>query len=122
MINLTPVASERLVELMQEKELTDYGLRVFVSGGGCSGLQYGMAFEERPKDEDQVFEQNGLRIIVDPISLPYLAGATIDYADSLMGGGFSIENPNALATCGCGQSFRAEGSTPAGYTGTCPTC
>jgi iron-sulfur cluster assembly protein len=118
MINLTPVASERLAKLMQEKDLTDYGLRVFVSGGGCAGVQYGMAFEERPRDEDQVFERNGLRIIVDPTSLPYLAGATIDYADSLMGGGFSIENPNA--TCGCGQSFGAEGSTPADYSGACP--
>ena len=85
-----------------------YGLRVFVGGGGCSGLQYGMTFDNNPSDVDIVFAEHGLRVIVDPRSLPYIAGANIDYEDSLMGGGFHIENPNAVSTCGCGHSFRTK--------------
>jgi len=117
MIDVTPIAVEKLENLFEEKGVPNYGLRVFVSGGGCSGLQYGMAFEEKAQDGDQVFEKEGLTVFIDPISFPYLTGAKIDYVDSPMGGGFNIENPNAASTCGCGQSSRTEGNG-----GGCSTC
>jgi iron-sulfur cluster assembly protein len=107
-VTLTETAASKLRSIMQEKNLTDYGLRVFIAGGGCSGFQYGMTFDNSPRDVDIVFEQQGLRVIVDPRSVDYIAGANIDYVDSLMGGGFQIENPNAVSTCGCGQSFRTK--------------
>lgn len=106
MITLTPAAAGKLQNIMAEKGLDNYALRVFVSGGGCSGLSYGMTFAEGPELGDQIFEINGLKIIVDPASSTYLDGAEIDYIDSLMGGGFRIENPNAVQTCACGSSFR----------------
>jgi iron-sulfur cluster assembly accessory protein len=105
-ITLTEAAAGQLQKLLEEKGMTDRGLRVFVSGGGCSGLQYGMTFAEGPIDGDQVFEEQNIRLIVDSGSLMYLAGAEIDYVDSLMGGGFRIENPNAVQSCSCGSSFR----------------
>ena len=114
MITLTEMAADRLQQILEDKGLANYGLRVFVSGGGCSGLQYGMTFTEAPMDDDQVFEDHNIRLIVDPGSLNYLMGAEIDYIDSLMGGGFRIENPNAVQSCSCGSSFR----TAAGEHGT----
>lgn len=114
MITLTPTASAKLDGIMAEKGLKDYALRVFVSGGGCSGLSYGMTFAEGPELGDQEFEVSGVKVVVDPGSYPYLDGAEIDYIDSLMGGGFRIENPNAVRTCACGSSFQ----TSAGETGT----
>jgi iron-sulfur cluster assembly protein len=115
MITLTQTAADKLQGIMREKGLTpDYGLRVFVQGGGCSGLQYGMTFANGLAEGDQVFEEQAIRLIVDPSSLPYLEGAEIDYIDSLMGGGFRIENPNAVQSCSCGSSFR----TSAGEHGT----
>ena len=114
MITLTEAAADKLQNIMQEKGLVDYGLRVFVSGGGCSGLQYGMTFAEGPMDGDQIFEDRNVKLIVDPASLMYLTGVEIDYIDSLMGGGFRIENPNAVQSCSCGSSFR----TAAGEHGT----
>src|SRR5687767_11075813 len=85
------------------------GLRVFVQGGGCSGFQYGLMIDEGDGDAeaDQVFEVNGVRLLVDPISLRYLSGAEVDFVDNNMGGGFTIKNPNAKSTCGCGSSFSA---------------
>lgn len=109
-ITITPLAAEKVKALLEEKDLTGYGLRVFVSGGGCSGLQYGMAFENDPRENDTVSDAGDVRIIVDPVSLDYLRGANIDYVDTLMGGGFSIENPNAVSSCGCGNSFRTDDS------------
>ena len=107
-VTLTPAAAAKLLGILDEKGLRDtHALRVFVGGGGCSGLQYGMTFEGNPQDVDVVFEE-GLRVVVDPRSLPYLTGASIDYVDSLMGGGFHIENPNAVSSCGCGHSFRTK--------------
>ncbi len=114
MITLTPAAANTLKKIMQDKGLTNHGVRVFVSGGGCAGLQYGMSFAEGPVDGDQVFEYEGVKLIIDPISLTYLEGAEIDYIDSLMGGGFRIQNPNAVRTCACGTSF----GTAAGERGT----
>jgi iron-sulfur cluster assembly accessory protein len=106
MINLTEAAADQLQKLLEEKGLEDHSLRVFVSGGGCSGLQYGMTFAEAPMEGDQVFEEQNVRMVVDSGSLMYLMGAEIDYIDSLMGGGFRIENPNAVQSCSCGTSFR----------------
>jgi iron-sulfur cluster assembly protein len=81
-----------------------------VQGGGCSGLQYGMGFDNNILPTDTVIEVEGVKVIVDRVSIAYLVGATIDYVDSLMGGGFAISNPNAVSTCGCGNSFRTSGS------------
>ena len=103
---------------MDKRSLSGYALRVFVSGGGCSGLSYGMTFAEGPELGDQIFEANGVKVVVDPGSSPYLDGAEIDYIDSLMGGGFRIENPNAVRTCACGSSFQTsagERGTPCGH-------
>jgi iron-sulfur cluster assembly accessory protein len=113
-INLTEAAADQLQKLLDEKGMEDHSLRVFVSGGGCSGLQYGMTFAEAPMEGDQVFEEQNVRLVVDSGSLMYLMGAEIDYIDSLMGGGFRIENPNAAQSCSCGSSFR----TGAGERGT----
>lgn len=112
-VTLTPAAAEKLQALLREKNLTAYGLRVFVAGGGCSGMQYGMAFDAQPRETDYVFETEGIRLFVDPVSMMYIAGSQIDYVDSLMGGGFRIDNPNAVATCGCGHSFRTSGGSAA---------
>ena len=106
MVNLTPTAAEKLSGIMSQKGMIDsHALRVFVKGGGCGGMQYGMTFDEA-RDGDEVYEQHGLRIIVDSTSLFYIDGANIDYVDNLMGGGFNIDNPQATSACGCGSSFR----------------
>lgn len=110
MVTLTETAASKLLALMNEKGVAEtHALRVFVSGGGCSGLQYGMTFEDNLRPVDTVFMQHGLRVVIDPRSLPYLEGANIDYAEGPMGGGFQIDNPNAVAGCGCGQSSAGEG-------------
>lgn len=107
MITVTPAAAEKLGGILDQKGLRQtHGLRVFVKGGGCGGMQYGMTFDENAREGDEVYEQNGLRVIVDPTSLFYISGANIDYIDNLMGGGFHIDNPNAVSSCGCGSSFR----------------
>ena len=117
-VTLSQAAADKLLGIMEEKGLVGtHGLRVFVGGGGCSGLQYGMTFDGSPRDVDLVFEQRGLRVIIDPRSLPYLTGASIDYVDSLMGGGFHIENPNAVSTCGCGHSFHTKDDAEGGSGG-----
>lgn len=111
MITITPIAAEKLKEAMKDdgKNSEIDTLRIFVQGGGCSGFQYGLMFDENPSSvTDQKFESNGIRVIVDPISIRYLEEATVDYVDSSTGGGFSIKNPQATSTCGCGQSFNVE--------------
>jgi iron-sulfur cluster assembly accessory protein len=107
MINVTSVAAEKIGELLAEEGKPSAGLRVFVQGGGCSGFQYGLMIEEgEPSaDVDKVVESNGVRLFVDPISVRYLKGAEVDFVDNLSGGGFTIKNPNAKSTCGCGSSF-----------------
>jgi len=105
-ITLLPSAVNKFRALLTERNLPDHALRVFVAGGGCSGMQYGMALEREAGEFDHVVEQGGVRVLVDATSMMYLAGATIDYVDNLMGGGFRIENPKAVSTCGCGHSFR----------------
>ncbi|MBP8949983.1 MAG: iron-sulfur cluster insertion protein ErpA [Candidatus Promineofilum sp.] len=105
---LTEAAGATIRSLLVQKNVPDYGLRVFVAGGGCSGMQYGMALEAEARDYDHVIEQDGVKVFIDPTSMMYLEGATIDYIDSIMGGGFKIENPNAVTSCGCGSSFKAK--------------
>jgi iron-sulfur cluster assembly protein len=114
MLNVTRPAAEKLLKLLTEKNIPEYGLRVFVAGGGCSGLQYGMAFEQAAGEFDQTVEAHGVKLYVDPTSAQYLMGASIDYVDNLMGGGFRIENPSAVSSCGCGQSFRTKESASTG--------
>ena len=107
MITLTENAAEKLGGILQEKGLEEtHALRVFVRGGGCGGMQYGMTFDDNTHEGDQVFEQHGLRVLVDSTSLFYIDGSNIDYVDNLMGGGFHIDNPQAVSSCGCGSSFR----------------
>ncbi len=119
---VTPAAVSIIKTLLEQRQIPNHALRVFVSGGGCSGMQYGMAFEETPRDFDKVVAVDGVRLIVDPTSLMYLQGSTIDYVDSLMGGGFRIDNPNAVSTCGCGHSFRGQETADAADTEGCSSC
>ena len=108
-ITVTETAATKITDLMleEEKKSAEVGLRVYVQGGGCSGFQYGLAIEEGTRDSeaDKVFVSNGVRLYIDPISIRYLSGAQIDFSDTVNGGGFSIKNPNAKSTCGCGSSF-----------------
>jgi iron-sulfur cluster insertion protein len=106
-IVVTEAAAGKISTLLAEENKTEAGLRVFVQGGGCSGFQYGLMIEEGTGDAevDQIFQSNGVQLFVDPISIRYLTGAEVDFVDNLMGGGFTITNPNAKTTCGCGQSF-----------------
>jgi iron-sulfur cluster assembly protein len=122
-LTITPDAAAKVRELLAERELEGFALRVFVQGGGCSGLSYGMGFEENIYPQDTVVETDGVRLVIDPASLSYMQGSEIDYVDSLMGGGFAINNPNAVATCGCGHSFRTGEETDAtGTGGGCAGC
>lgn len=116
MVTLTQGAADKLKSIMADKGREDLAVRVFIKAGGCSGFSYGMALDE-PKDDDQVVEASGIRVVIDPMSARYLRGAEIDYVDSLMGAGFKIHNPNAVSTCGCGSSFRT--ADDAGQPGTC---
>jgi len=105
LINVTEAAASKIKDLLAEENKTDSGLRVFVQGGGCSGFQYGLMIEESGGVGDQTFESNGIKLYVDPVSLSYLKGAEVDFVDTITGGGFTIKNPNATSTCGCGSSF-----------------
>jgi len=105
MINVSEIAASKINELLAEEGKAGSGLRVFVQGGGCSGFQYGLMIEEAGGGADQVYESNGIRLFVDPVSISYLKGAEVDFVDTVTGGGFTIRNPNATSTCGCGQSF-----------------
>ena len=114
MVTLTPSAVQAVRDLLAKRELTGYALRVFVSGGGCSGLQYGMALEGNIRDEDFTREFEDVKVVVDEVSINYLRGATVDYVENVMGSGFKIENPNAVSSCGCGSSFRTKNDAGAG--------
>jgi iron-sulfur cluster assembly protein len=105
MVTLTTVAADKVRALLEQESDQPLGLRVFVAGGGCSGLQYGMTLDEA-QEGDTVLALDGLRVLVDEMSAQYLAGSEIDYVDSLMGAGFTVNNPNAVSTCGCGHSFK----------------
>ena len=106
-VSVTAEAAQKISQLLSEEQKAEAGLRVFVQGGGCSGFQYGLMIEEGSGDAevDRIFQSNGVTLFVDPISIRYLSGAEVDFVDNLTGGGFTIKNPSAKTTCGCGQSF-----------------
>ena len=106
MVTITPVAEQKIQELMKEQN-NIVGLRIYVRGGGCHGYQYGMAFESKMAEDDTVIEKGDVKVIMDSQSAPLLQGAEVDYVDSVQGSGFSIKNPQAKTTCGCGSSFSA---------------
>jgi iron-sulfur cluster assembly protein len=104
-VTMTALAAAKVRELLEDEGDAELALRVFVAGGGCSGLQYQMALT--PAEEDDIItEFDGIRVLVDPISAQYIAGSEIDYNEGLMGAGFTVHNPNAVSSCGCGHSFR----------------
>lgn len=122
MVSLTPSAVQAVRDLLAKRQLTGYALRVFVSGGGCSGLQYGMALEGNIRDEDITREFEDVKVVVDEVSINYLRGATVDYIENVMGSGFKIENPNAVSACGCGSSFRTKNDDGVESGGSCASC
>ena len=103
----TDNAANKVKQLIEEEGNADLKLRVFVSGGGCSGFQYGFTFDETANEDDTVLNKNGVQLLIDPMSFQYLVGAEIDYQENLEGSQFVIKNPNATTTCGCGSSFSA---------------
>ena len=111
MVTLTDIAAKKVGEFLSTQEQPEAGLRVAVKGGGCSGFQYQLALDES-KDGDQVFDFEGIRIFVDEQSLRYVDGSVVDYTESLMGSGFQVNNPNVVAACGCGSSFRVADEDP----------
>ena len=108
MINVSEMAATKINELLTDEGKAGSGLRVFVQGGGCSGFQYGLMIEEAGGSGDLVYESNGVRLFVDPVSISYLKGAQVDFVDTVTGGGFTIKNPQATSTCGCGSSFSTD--------------
>ena len=116
-LSLTDAAAAKLRELTAGEENPQLGLRVYVYSGGCSGFRYGMMLEDAPTAEDNILEANGMRVYVDGRSIDLLKGSSIDYVDTLMGAGFTVNNPNAVTGCGCGSSFRT--SDDAGQAKSC---
>src|SRR5437773_4967715 len=108
-VTMTARATAKLKEVIEKQGRADLALRVYVTPGGCSGFSYGMTFAEGIEEGDAVVESDGVRIVVDPMSAMYLKGSEIDFVDALMGGGFALRNPNAVSSCGCGQSFKTAG-------------
>ncbi len=104
-VSLTDEALSQLKSLLEKEANSDLALRVFVSGGGCSGMQYGMAFDDNVRPGDEIVERDGIKVLIDDFSAPYIRGSEIDYVDSLMGAGFTVHNPNAIRSCSCGHSF-----------------
>jgi iron-sulfur cluster assembly accessory protein len=109
MVTLTNIAAEKVRSFLEGQATA--GLRVGVRGGGCSGFQYALALDE-PKDDDRIFDVEGIKVIVDEASLQYVDGSEVDYTESLMGSGFQVNNPNVVASCGCGSSFRIAEEEP----------
>ena len=120
-VTLTERAAEEIRGLLDRQGKPDAALRVFVSGGGCSGLNYGMAIDDSVEEGDFVYTCHGVKVVVDPLSVNYIKGASVDYVEDVMGGGFKIENPNAARSCGCGSSFSTEdeAAEPASGGGCC---
>ena len=108
-LTVTEAAARKAGELLQANNKQDAAIRVFIKSGGCSGYSYGMAIDERTMEGDQIFEDRGVRIVVDPKSWQLLRGSEVDYVENMMGGGFNVNNPNATSSCGCGSSFRTDG-------------
>lgn len=104
-INLTTNAVRKVQQLVSEEDNADLKLRVYITGGGCSGFQYGFTFDETRAEDDTAITEEGVTLLVDPMSFQYLVGSTVDYTEGLEGSRFIVENPNATTTCGCGASF-----------------
>src|SRR5258708_17251943 len=104
-ISMTSAAADKVRELLKQEDDPSLGLRIFVAGGGCSGLQYGMTLDEEQEGDTSVHVE-GFKVLVDEMSLGYISGSEVDYVDSLMGAGFTVNNPNAVSSCGCGHSFK----------------
>ncbi len=104
-VNLSERAVAKVRQLVAEEENDELKLRVFITGGGCSGFQYGFTFDELSAEDDTTIERDGVTVLIDPMSYPYLAGSEVDYSEGLEGSRFVVNNPNATATCGCGSSF-----------------
>jgi iron-sulfur cluster insertion protein len=104
-ITITDQAQEKIADILAEENNPNIKLRVFVQGGGCSGFQYGFTMDEEQNEDDWVIEKDKVTLLVDSMSYQYLAGATVDYKEDLQGSSFTIKNPNATSTCGCGSSF-----------------
>jgi iron-sulfur cluster assembly protein len=117
LVGLSEAAAGKLRALVEAEQNPQIGLRVYVYSGGCSGFRYGMMLEDQPSSEDITVESKGIKVYVDPQSTQYLQGSEIDYLDTLMGAGFTVNNPNAVSACGCGSSFRTEESS--GSPGAC---
>ena len=117
-VSLTPAAAVKIRDLMAGEEDVSV-LRVAIEGGGCSGFQYGLGFDRGAQEGDVEYEQEGVRIVVDPFSAPYLQGATVDYLETIQESGFKIDNPNAVSSCGCGHSFQVEDDTDPSQIGGC---
>jgi iron-sulfur cluster assembly protein len=112
MVTLTDIAAEKVRDFMQGQSAEGgVGLRVGVRGGGCSGFQYALALDEQ-REDDHVFDSSGIRVLVDPASLRYVEGSTVDFTESFMGSGFEVSNPNVVSSCGCGSSFRVAEEEP----------
>jgi iron-sulfur cluster assembly accessory protein len=110
LVVLSEAAAGKLNELVKAEANPNIGLRVYVYSGGCSGFRYGMMLEDQPSNEDVTIESRGIKVYVDAQSTQYIAGSEIDYLDTLMGAGFTVNNPNAVSACGCGSSFRTADS------------
>ena len=117
LVVLSEAAAGKLQDLVTAEQNPQMGLRVYVYSGGCSGFRYGMMLEDQPSNEDVTVESRGIKVYVDRNSTQYLSGSEIDYLDTLMGAGFTVNNPNAVAACGCGSSFKTADS--AGSPGAC---
>lgn len=104
-LDFTDMAANKVKALVTEEDNANLKLRVYITGGGCSGFQYGFTFDEKVNEDDLTIEKNGVALVIDPMSLQYLLGGTIDYIEGLQGSRFVVTNPNATATCGCGSSF-----------------
>ena len=119
-MTVTEAAARKAGELLGNAQKETAAIRVYVKSGGCSGYSYGMAIDDRELEGDSVFVDRGVRIVIDKMSLPLLQGSQIDYVENMMGGGFSVNNPNATSACGCGSSFRTDGKTaPEGESVSC---
>lgn len=118
-ITLSQPAARAVQDIIAQKNLPGYALRLFISGGGCSGYQYGLALDGKIRPEDTVFETDGIKLIVDEVSIKYLQGATVDYVEDQTGSGFKIINPNAVTSCSCGQTSNSSGGNASS---TCEGC
>jgi iron-sulfur cluster assembly accessory protein len=118
LVSLTPAAAAKISALMAEESDVSV-LRVAIEGGGCSGFQYGLGFDRGAQEGDHEFECEGVKVVVDPFSAPYLKGATVDYLETIQESGFKIDNPNAVSSCGCGHSFQVEDDADPSQVGGC---